>query len=100
MISLACSIHQKVMLIAPRAQMHQTLKPSSYRSIKQTVTPKSFACHYKKSLLVEFNTSIPISGQVDSVSATEAVHSGSIPSQVKLDYKNWYSHLSCLTFSK
>ena len=38
----------------------------------------------------------PISGRVDRASATEAVDSGSIPGQ---DYKNWYSQLSCLTFS-
>ena len=42
----------------------------------------------------------PISGRVDRASATEAVDSGSIPGRVKpKNYKNWYSQLSCLTFS-
>ena len=42
----------------------------------------------------------PISGQVDRMSASETVDFDMIPGRVKpKTVKNWYSQLSCLTFS-
>ena len=41
----------------------------------------------------------PINGWVTKASATQTVDSGSIPSRVKPETKNWYSQLLCWIFS-
>ena len=58
------------MLIAQEAQnMHQSVKRISLTSHKrQTVTPKSFAYHHMKTLLVKFfNSTVPLSAGVESI---------------------------------